>query len=60
MKQLFKRIKHRVTRPDFEMLCGEVVAVVEAYVAILVIGALMVATPICIIGGLVELFMKLI
>lgn len=58
MKQLFKRIKHRLQRPDFEMLCGEIVAVVEAYVAILVIGALMIATPICVIGGIIELILR--
>lgn len=58
MKQLFKRIKHRVTSPDFELLCGEIVAVVEAYIAIIVIGALMIATPICIVGGIVELILR--
>jgi uncharacterized membrane protein len=58
MKQLFKKIKSRVTRPDFEMLCGEIVAVVESYVAIIVIGALMIATPICVIGAIIELLLR--
>jgi uncharacterized membrane protein YedE/YeeE len=39
------------------MLCSEIVAVVEAYLAILVIGALMVAAPICIVGGIIELIL---
>ena len=59
MKQLFKK-KKKLTRYEREMLCHEIVASAEAWFAILVLGALMIATPICIIGGLVELFMKLI
>lgn len=57
MKQLFKK-KKKMTDVEREMLCGEIVAVVEAYVAILVIGALMIATPICIVGGIIELILR--
>jgi hypothetical protein len=58
MKHLFKR-KKKMTNIEREMLCGEIVAVAEAYLAIIVIGGLLIAVPICIIGGLVEFFLKL-
>lgn len=48
-----------MTNIEREMLCGEIVAVAEAYLAIIVIGGLLIAVPICIIGGLVEFFLKL-
>lgn len=53
-----KTKKPKMTNIEREMLCGEIVAVVEAYVAILAIGALMIATPICVIGGIIELILR--
>lgn len=55
MKQLKKK---KLTRYERERLCQEVVASIEAWFAILVLGALIIATPICIVGGLVELILK--
>lgn len=56
MKQLKK--KKKLTRYEREMLCHEIVASAEAWFTILVIGALMIATPICIVGGIIELILR--
>lgn len=57
MKQMFKK-KKKLTRYEREMLCHEIVASAEAWITILVIGALMIATPICIVGGIIELILR--
>lgn len=54
-----KRVKKpKMTDVEREMLCSEIVAVAEAYLAIIVIGGLLIAVPICAVGGLIELILK--
>ena len=59
MKQLFKK-KMKMTRLEFQDLCLEIVASVEAWFAIIVIGSFLLSLPILLIGGIVELVLKLI
>ena len=59
MKTLAKRTKKKLTKCERERLFYEIVATVEAAIAIFVIGSILIATPICLIGGLVKLILNM-
>ena len=60
MKQRVKKPKKKLTKYEREKLCGEIVATIEAYLAIAILGALILAVPMCVIMGIVKLIMMFV
>ena len=57
MKDEVKKPKRKMTKCERERLCGEIVATVEAAVAIAVLGAIVLAVPMCVVMGIVKLIL---
>jgi hypothetical protein len=57
MKDAVKKPKKKLTKYERERLCGEIVATVEAYIAIAIIAAMITLVPMCVIMGIAKLIM---